>query len=130
MRSPSNSQLLTASPPRYTTVSMKFLDLYFSSRFTTVKRISRAGRVIAYSPTRRRTCSATSTVRVGNSPRTKKPQAATSGITTSASVRPKRPIRRLITKIWQNSVSTLTAKSIFANSAVRSPEEGISADTM
>jgi len=41
------TQPLAASPPRNTTVSMKFLDLYFASRGSTVKSISRAGLAIA-----------------------------------------------------------------------------------
>src|SRR5207237_2404816 len=41
--SPDDIHAVAMSPPRYTTVSMKLFDLYRSSRFTSVKRISRAG---------------------------------------------------------------------------------------
>ncbi len=109
---------------------MKFLDLYFSSRFSTVKRISRAGLAIAYSAARRSTWNATRTISVGATPISRKPTAASNGSTISVAPIPKRPINRFTTNSWQTRVNALTARSICANRAVRAPESAIAIETI
>ena len=63
------------SPSRYTTVSMKFLVLYLSSRLSTVNSTSRVGRANAKFVVRRSTMNPTTIAGTGMKPTSRNPAA-------------------------------------------------------
>ena len=112
MSTPAFTQLLTASAPRYTTVSTKFLALYFALSETAVHSISRPGRTKAYSPARRMTITTTNTANVGASASHRKPAAAASGTATSSTPTPSRCAMRPVRNSWDRIASACTMASM------------------
>src|SRR6185312_3213810 len=116
-----NTQPYSASEPRYTTTSIRFFALYFSSRPSTVKNTWRAGLAIAKFIQRCATCSTTTTARPGISASTAKPTRYTAGSAPAATPVPKCLSRCPVAKTWVASVSSPTARSMLAKMRVCAP---------
>ena len=126
---PAKIQLDAVSPPRWTSVSMTFLALYFCSAGSALNSVSRAGLLTAYSPARRTTPNTTSVASTGDSASAAKPTIATTGIAHSMNVVPRRRISAPNANTCTASVSRLTAMSTSASSRVRSALSEIAAGT-
>src|SRR5438067_9557446 len=123
-------QAAIASPPRYTTVSMKFLDLYFCSRGTSMKRISRAGRSIAKCAARRMPCTMAIMKKVGSAASATKPPIVSTGRRARPARMPARRRNRPVMNPWMSSVSTFTTRSMRANKAVRTRGSVLARETI